>query len=397
MLLAASVLVGAACSPGRSSDGDTPIGAAAGAPDPAARPIPPTASVATTSIPSTPDPTTTPPTSPTTTIATTTTTPTTTLPPTTLPPTTTTTTLPPLPPGTHNPKCVRVIRPGDSLSVLVDEIGREGVSVATLQAENRIVNADRIEVGDLIDFCVENVVNDITGEPREAPAAELVDTWNRSGVEAQQRKVAELLTPYSAPELLADGISGPRTRQQLCTARLLLGLPVSREDMQPGSAEEQALMDATGVGIPAGAATDAGRWVLIDKTCQILIAGEGERIEFVFPASTGEPGWETGNKRVRAFRFDPALENDGWHNSTKFPVPEDNPLNGNMYRPVYFYRGQAIHGAGNVPPEPASKGCVRLRVHHQDQLVSWLGLDGADGPFYDEGRIGLTVTVQGEF
>ena len=80
-----------------------------------------------------------------------------------------------------------------------------------------------------------------------------------------------------------------------------------------------------------------------------------------------------------------------------YPVAADNPLNGNMYRPLYFDRGQAIHGANNVPPAPASKGCVRLRVSDQDQLVAWLGLADATGPVWSRDRINLRVTVQGEF
>lgn len=89
------------------------------------------------------------------------------------------------------------------------------------------------------------------------------------------------------------------------------------------------------------------------------------------------------------------LHNDGWHNSTTYPVAADNPLNGNMYKPLYFDGGQAIHGANNVPRYPASKGCARLRVDHQDLLVAWLGLAGIDGPTNDPARIGVTVNVQG--
>jgi hypothetical protein len=68
-----------------------------------------------------------------------------------------------------------------------------------------------------------------------------------------------------------------------------------------------------------------------------------------------------------------------------------------MYRPIYFHRGQAIHGANNVPPEPASKGCVRVRPENQDALVAWLGLGDVDGPTYNRDRINLAVSVHGEF
>ena len=116
----------------------------------------------------------------------------------------------------------------------------------------------------------------------------------------------------------------------------------------------------------------------------------------MLPTSTGEEGFETRDQdRTRAFRYNPVLHNNGWHNSTDFPVPADNPLNGNMYRPLYFDNGQAIHGANNVPRSPASHGCARLRVHHQDELLDWLGLGGLGSPINDTSRIAVTVNVQG--
>ena len=127
--------------------------------------------------------------------------------------------------------------------------------------------------------------------------------------------------------------------------------------------------------------------------------GEGfDRLVHVFPTSTGEAGYETRlQERVRAFRFNPALNNGGWHNSSTYPVEADNPLNGNMYKPLYFDRGQAIHGANNVPTSPQSKGCARLRPSHQDALVSWLGLAELGGPTGSRDRINATVTVRGGY
>ena len=97
------------------------------------------------------------------------------------------------------------------------------------------------------------------------------------------------------------------------------------------------------------------------------------------------------------FRYDPALENNGWHDSIDFPVAGDNPLNGNMYKPLYFDGGQAIHGANSVPTNPASHGCARLRVANQDKLVAWLGLQDAPGAVWSPNRIGLTVRVKGRY
>ena len=291
--------------------------------------------------------------------------------------------------------CVVVVRSGDSLSLIADSIPDPAVTVSSIQAENGIGNADMIEPGQQLDVCVGNGIDDITGASRE-PAAVPADA---SGVEAQQRKLNELFAGRGIAELAVDGDSGPLTQQQLCAFRLARNLPITRADMVPGSEEERLLMATTTLPIPPTAAVTEDRWIVIDKTCQVMFAGElNTRIVFVFGTSTGEPGYETDTQNaVRAFRYDPALDNEGWHNSTTFPVAADNPLNGNMYRPVYFFRGEAIHGANNVPPEPKSKGCARLRVEHQDALIAWLGLGDASGPVWNRDRINLTVTVQGEF
>jgi hypothetical protein len=291
--------------------------------------------------------------------------------------------------------CVVVVESGDSLGLIADSIPDPSVTVSSLQAENGISDVDVIEPGQRLDVCVGNGIDDVTGASREGAPVPA----DASGVEAQQRKLNELFTGLGIAELAVDGDSGPLTRQQLCAFRLARNLPISRNDMAPGSDEERLLMATTTLPVPPTAVVEEDRWIVIDKTCQVMFAGERDtRTVFVFATSTGEPGYETDNQdAVRAFRYDPALENGGWHNSTTFPVAADNPLNGNMYRPVYFFRGEAIHGANNVPPQPKSKGCARLRVENQDALIAWLGLTDATGPIWNRDRINLTVRVQGEY
>ena len=332
--------------------------------------------IAPTTIAPPPEPTTTPPASSSTTITT----------------TTTTTTEPPL--AVYDPACVVQVQPGDSLGGIATERADEIVTITAIQAENAL--ADDLVVPDqLRDVCIDNGLDDITGEQRLERNAAVVAAETFLSVANQQTKHNELLTPSGVPERPVDGESGPVTRRGLCAARLALGLPVNRSDMEPGSVEEQLLLDSTTLPIPPNVATD-GRWIFIDLTCQVMLTGEGfDRLVHVFPTSTGEAGYETRlQERTRAFRFNPALNNGGWHESSIYPVADDNPLNGNMYKPLYFDRGQAIHGANNVPTSPQSKGCARLRPSHQDALVGWLGLDG---PTSSRDRINATVTVRGAY
>jgi hypothetical protein len=329
------------------------------------------------------------------------------------PPSTTTTTTPPTtteprPPRPPRNPCVWRVRPGDSLSSIADSVHNRRVTVGSLQRENGITDPDRINVGDKLDVCVGNHIDDVTGKKRKptpptpptppAPTRPPSPPSDGTGVAAQQQKINELFAGLGMPALAVDGDSGRLTEQQLCATRVALNQPISRNDVEPGSPEEQALMATTSLQIPSSAPTWAGRWALVDQTCQVMFVGDGEQLVFAFPVSTGQPGFETRDQEASTvFRYDPALENGGWHDSTLFPAEEDNPLNGNMYKPLYFDNGQAIHGANTVPTEPASHGCVRLPVDRQNILVNWLGLGDVGGATYDEDLIGLTVTVQGHY
>ena len=316
--------------------------------------------------------------------------------PTTAPASTSTTTTEPAL-DVYDPACVVNVAPGDSIGGIAAARADEIVTIASLQAENAL--ADELIVPDqLLDVCIDNGLDDITGEQRLERNAAVLAAETNVAVTAQQTKLNELLVPYGFPEMPVDGLSGPVTRRALCAARLALGLPVNRADMVPGSPEEQQLLATAALPIPPNVATD-GRWIFIDLTCQILLTGDGpDRLVNVFPTSTGEAGHETRlQERTRAFRFNPALDNGGWHESSLYPVPEDNPLNGNMYKPLYFDNGQAIHGANNVPTSPQSKGCARLKPADQDRLLAWLGLDTMTGATYSKDRIGVTVTVRGGF
>jgi hypothetical protein len=297
----------------------------------------------------------------------------------------------------YAPECAYEVQPGESLSLIADRYDDETITAAAVRVENGI-EGETIFPGQVLDICVDNGLDDITGAERERNEA-VVASETTAAIEVQQTKLNELFAGLGIRDLLVDGVSGPVTRQRLCAARVSLGLPVTLADMEPGSEEEATLMAAESLPMPFTSALNSDRWILIDRTCQIMFVGESaERLTFVFPTSTGEIGYATRDQdRSRAFRFDPALDNEGWHNSTTYPVEIDNPLNGNMYKPLYFDGGQAIHGANNVPTTPQSKGCARLRPGDQDQLIEWLGLADADGPTNSSERIGVTVNVQGAY
>ena len=271
-----------------------------------------------------------------------------------------------------------------------------GVDAFGLWVENDF--RDVAEVGSLVDVCVGNGVDDIDGTPvveRDDPS---VGRAFAANVTRQQDKINALFAPFGTGEIAVDGQSGSITGQRLCAARVALGLDISTADMMPGSDEQATFLAAETLPTPNSTGIESERWILIDRTCQMMFIGAGRTIAYVFPTSTGSEGFETRlQDRAEVFRFNPAFENGGWHDSSEFPVGVDNPRNGNMYKPLYFDLGQAIHGANNVPTSPDSKGCARLSVDDQNTLVTWLGLADAQEETWRKPEMNVTVNVQGEF
>lgn len=306
--------------------------------------------------------------------------------PTTAPTVAATTTVAPTTTTVPAPICRVAAQPGDSLTAIAD---RHGITVEQLADENLIDPTAVFHPGKEFDVCIGD-----TADPADptftAPSPELV--------ELQQLRLNQLFEGTSMLPLALDGDSGGLTRQAICAARMALGLPVHNRHLVAGSDEEATIFAATALGIPAGAPTDASKWILVDQTCQVIFTGEGtDRVVDVFPTSTGEDGHRTFNTRAKAVRFDPAIDNEGWHDSSSFPVEVDNPLNGNMYKPIYFNDGQAIHGAEFIPPYPRSKGCARTFPLHQDMIIEWLGLQDMTEATWNVKDIGVTVVVQGRF
>ena len=89
------------------------------------------------------------------------------------------------PPDVHDPDCVIEIQAGDSLSLIADAMPDTAVTYGDLQAENDLADADHIEAGDLLDICVGNQIDDITGETRTNVSGDVLDP----AVAAQQRAI----------------------------------------------------------------------------------------------------------------------------------------------------------------------------------------------------------------
>lgn len=247
----------------------------------------------------------------------------------------------------------------------------DGLKGATIHPNDILCTVDDLYDGDFggDNDDAANPVDDLAGEGSSKNSTE-------SGVVAQQNRINSLIGHYGM-SVYVDGIDGPQTDQARCITEDLQGSHESLEDIQPNSDREHDFMTRS-VKAPEGVNQSGGSWVYINKKCQAMVVGSAAEIQYIFRTSTGGDSTPTREGSFSIFKYDPASDNNGWHDSSEYPSSEDNPRNGNMYKPLYFSNGQAIHGSTSIPYTPASKGCARLSPTDQDKLIAYLGLDGVD-------------------
>ena len=154
-----------------------------------------------------------------------------------------------------------------------------------------------------------------------------------------------------------DGRFGRLTQQATWALEKAAGL---HRDGIAGSAELRALDVVRRTLRPR---TTAGRAVEVDLGRQLLLVVRDGRVVAVLNTSTG-----SGETYVDQGRTKRAVTPTG-----SFAVLRQidglrrSPL-GVLWRPKYFIGGYAVHGAPQVPPWPASHGCVRLSYAAMDWI-----------------------------
>jgi len=344
-------------------------------------------------------------------------------------------------------QCVYTVTDGDLLSTIANRINAQDKDIVLAKSEvanpvsfeaialENAIDAEYIFIGQQLDICVDGF-NDINpdqalpttttttttttlapettaativleSQPEEEPIAtttvpEATTTTTPApeaepgvGVESIQSHSNSVLSQFGFPELRIDGDYGDFTRQAACLTRAVTGQEVTRVEVSV--VDDVQFFTSTDISLPDKVADHAGKILYSPIECQGIIAVESGQIARILPTSTGEQGHETREFDKMAYLLRPSLDNDGWHNSSTFPAAEDNPLNGNMYKPLYFDGGQAIHGANNVPAEPKSKGCLRLKLSDHDWLLDWVGASDLTEESYEGSRFPVRLLTTGEF
>jgi hypothetical protein len=202
-----------------------------------------------------------------------------------------------------------------------------------------------------------------------------------AGADSRFRAVEQQLHDLGYPVGKVDGVQDAESLRALCTWRRLSGSAAHRGGIR--SSEYDRILATKGLPSVSRTATH----LVVDRACQVVTYRADGQVRRVLPASTGRAGKETPTGVFSVTR-----KRSGWHTSTLYPAPQPN-----MYNTMYFNGPVAVHGAREVPTEPASSGCVRVTPSGADYLfprvpvgtrVEVIGTWGATdapvpGPFVD--------------
>ena len=168
-------------------------------------------------------------------------------------------------------------------------------------------------------------------------------------VRALQERLAELGYDVGTP----DGTWGARTTYSLMAFQKVEGLT---RDGQDGPQTQAALAAATKPGpmVPGGAPNR----IEIDVARQVLFHWVNGTLARILPVSTGN------NERycVDGECSVAVTPGGSFRIGRKAAGLEVAPL-GELWWPMYFNGGIAIHGSPSVPPWPASHGCIRIPMY----------------------------------
>jgi lipoprotein-anchoring transpeptidase ErfK/SrfK len=186
-------------------------------------------------------------------------------------------------------------------------------------------------------------------------------------VAAVQRKLTELKY-YVGP---IDGEAGLAMSSAVMAFQKVQGIGAD------GSIGEQTLAALKDPVQPSLRGSASSR-IEVDLTKQVLYFVEGGSLARILPVSSGSGADYTTSSGGTATSLTPV---GSYAIQRKIPGTRVADL-GELYDPMYFYEGWAIHGSNSVPAYPASHGCIR--VTRADAL--WL---------YPKTPVGFPVMIYG--
>lgn len=155
-----------------------------------------------------------------------------------------------------------------------------------------------------------------------------------------------------------DGLAGGRTYYTIMAFQKVEGLDRTGVD-SPAVREALAKASRPKAMVPGGAANR----VEIDLNRQVLFLWQGGALQRILSVSTG-----SGEHYCVDGDCDTAITPTGSFRIGRKASGLEVSRLGELWDPMYFYGGIAIHGSPSIPAYPASHGCVRVPMYASASL-----------------------------
>ncbi len=169
----------------------------------------------------------------------------------------------------------------------------------------------------------------------------------------QVRAIEDRLTAFRFDVTVADDVFDQNTGHAVVAFQKVTGLPRIGRVTQEVVDALAATAAPPGPLVPGGGATR----LEIDLPRQVLFLYHDDALVRILPVSTGSEKRFCADGRCRTAATPPGSYRIGY----RVNGWDQSPL-GRLFNPLYYMvgAGVAIHGYADVPPNPASKGCVRI-------------------------------------
>jgi len=237
-----------------------------------------------------------------------------------------------------------------------------------------------INGGETLDVAVQPIVG---SPPTTVGLVALQNDLAHDMVGPEVKMLQERLTEVGFDPGPLDGVLGESTlRSVWAYEKLILGTP--REEMQGIVTADiwERMNEPTGV---APRRTPGGTHLEIYLPEQSAVLYIDGAIRLISHISSGEGvEWcsevlidnDDGTQTEKGICGDAVTPGGVYHFDRKVEGWRNAKL-GRLYKPTYFNYGIAIHGASNVPPYPASRGCVRFPMHIAEYLQDLVSIGDA--------------------
>lgn len=170
----------------------------------------------------------------------------------------------------------------------------------------------------------------------------------------QVRAIEERLTAFKFDVTVLDEVFDQNTGYAVVAFQKVAGLPRTGRVTQDVVEALAATAAPPGPLVPGGGPTR----IEIDLPRQVLFLYHNDALIRILPVSTGSNQRFCADGRCRTAVTPPGSYRVGYRVNG---WDESSPL-GRLFNPLYYMVGAgiAIHGYPDVPPQPASKGCVRI-------------------------------------